>query len=87
MLILDIGYLESVTEAIAIDLNGGGKAVAISGFWAGAFGSSTYTSAVAENKAVSSKYSSSASSSVKANAVSSDGDAIATAFSFSSSSG
>ncbi len=86
MFILDLGYLESVPETIAIDLNGSGKAAATSSFFAAAFGTSTYTIADAENIAIAGDRTSYAKSSVRASATSSDGRAVATASSYSSSS-
>jgi hypothetical protein len=70
MIISDIDYLEQVSETSTLHLSGG-KAIAISSFWALAFGPSTYTSAVVNNQVVVSPNTSFASSSVQVTAASS----------------
>jgi hypothetical protein len=86
MLILDLGYLDSVPESHTMHLHGGRKAQAISAFYVAASGGSTYTGAIAINRAIVGTRSSSASSFVMADAASSDGNAVASAYSSSSAS-
>jgi hypothetical protein len=85
MIISDLDYLDSLPEMTAIYLNGSG-ALAISGFSAAAFGSSTYTGGVFNNLAISGPYGSLAISSVRVISMASGSNAfvIASAYSIAS---
>ncbi|MBP5971194.1 hypothetical protein HW132_00215 [Brasilonema sp. CT11] len=79
MLILDLDYLDSVSEENTMHLHGGGNASAITAYLARAFGHSTYTGTVAVNQAVAGTGSPSASSYVQATAVSGGSSASSSA--------
>ncbi|MUG93678.1 hypothetical protein F7734_15120 [Scytonema sp. UIC 10036] len=83
MLILDLNYLEDISEKNAMYLHGGRKAQAISAWSAAAFGQASIVITSAKNQVIISNSSSSASSSVVAIA-SGDESAFATAYSFAS---
>ncbi|WP_017651506.1 hypothetical protein [Fortiea contorta] len=84
MLILDIDYLDTLSEASTIHINGSGKAFAISNFWVVALGGSTYAGAVANNQAFTGSQGSFASSSVQAFAAASGGNVFVSAASVAS---
>lgn len=85
MLILDLDYLDSVSQSNAINLHGGGKAKAISAWSTVGIGESSSVFAIVKNQAVVDKNRSYASSSVIAAAYGDKGSSI-TAFSFASAS-
>ncbi len=78
MILSDLDYLDSIPEMTVIYLNGSG-ALAISGFSAAAFGSSTYTGGVFNNLAISHPYSSLAVSSVSVTSIASGSNTFAIA--------
>ena len=73
MIISDLDYLDSILETDAVHLNGG-NAVANSGAWAIASGSSTATNIVFQNLAISNRSGSLAASSVRSSAKSTGGN-------------
>jgi len=84
MIIADLNYLDQASETTSVNLRGGRRsAVAISSFWAVAFGSSTYTGTTVINQAGVRPNGSFASSSVQVTALSSDGSVAASASSSS----
>lgn len=84
MIISDLDYLGSIPETSAIYLNGG-DAIAISGFVASAYGSSTSTGTVLNNLVISRPSGSVASSSIKVTAIASGLNVFATASASSTS--
>ncbi len=78
MIVSDLDYLDSLPEITAIYLNGGG-ALAISGFSAAAFGSSTYTGGVFNNLAISRPSGSLAVSSARVTSIASGSNTFAIA--------
>jgi hypothetical protein len=85
MIISDLDYLDSIVETDAIDLNGG-NAVANSTALAIATGSSTATSIIFKNLAISNPGGSLAASSVRSSAKSTGGNTFSAAFSSASAS-
>jgi hypothetical protein len=85
MIISDLDYLDSILETDAIHLNGG-SAVANSTAWAVASGSSTATSILFQNLAISNPNGSLAASSVRSSAKATGGNAFSAAFSSASAS-
>lgn len=82
MIISDLDYLD--LETASVTLSGGRRsAVAMSSFWAVAFGSSTYTGTTLSNQSGVYPNGSFASSSVQVTAISSNGSVAASASSFS----
>lgn len=78
MIISDIDYLDSISETSAMYVNGGGSALAISGFSAQAYGDSTSVITYIRNRAVSQPRKSSASSSAFVGATASGDDTLVT---------
>lgn len=76
MVVLDLDYLDSVTEITSMHLGGGGKAWAFSTWFAGAYGESTVVITNAKNKAIAGEDSSTASSSVETAASGDDGTVV-----------
>lgn len=84
MIISDIDYLESLDETYTKHLNGG-RAIAISGFSAEAYGNSTNISIILKNRAISRSGFDFTSSSVRITSIASGDNAISSVSAFSGS--